>query len=115
MAAAAVLPPPSAVYTDERGVPRAAVGLPLGGSGPAGGRERLQGVGPDVNVQIPSDSRQRVVIDAVAFYVMRDGCEFEQVQCQGEGNLEPCGARPTMAQLVAAHTLRGLAPLPCRL
>lgn len=36
-------------------------------------------MGPDIDVQIPTDPRQRFVIDAMAFYVMRDGCEFEQV------------------------------------
>lgn len=40
---------------------------------------QVRGVGPDIDVQIPSDPRQRFVIDAMAFYVMRDGCEFEQV------------------------------------
>ena len=78
-AAATALPPPSAVYTDDRGVPRVAVG-PAPTPAPApGGRQRPRGVGPDVDVQIPADARQRFVIDAVAFYVMRDGCEFEQV------------------------------------
>lgn len=39
----------------------------------------VQGVGPDIEVIIPADQRQRFVVDAVAFYVMRDGTEFEQV------------------------------------
>ena len=41
--------------------------------------QEVVGLGPDIAVVIPPDPRQRFVIDAVAFYVMRDGCEFEQV------------------------------------
>lgn len=44
---------------------------------------QVRGVGPDIDVQIPTDPRQRFVIDAMAFYVMRDGCEFEQVGRRG--------------------------------
>lgn len=42
-------------------------------------RRVVTGVGPDIEVEIPADPRQRFVVDAVAFYVMRDGTEFEQV------------------------------------
>lgn len=41
--------------------------------------KEVVGFGVDIPVIIPTDPRQRFVIDAVAWYVMRDGCEFEQV------------------------------------
>ena len=43
-------------------------------------RDDVVGVGPTIEIAIPSDPRQRFVIDAVAFYVMRDGTEFEQAR-----------------------------------
>lgn len=42
------------------------------------------GRGADIEVAIPSEPRQRFIIDAMAFYVMRDGCEFEQVVMERE-------------------------------
>ncbi|GAB4814277.1 hypothetical protein N2152v2_001323 [Parachlorella kessleri] len=74
-------------YEDE-GAGRHAMG-PAGrrGGGTGGALSRVvQGVGPDIEVEIPSDSRQRFVIDALAFYVMRDGTEFEQVVMEREPN-----------------------------
>ena len=47
--------------------------------------QEVIGVGPDIPVVIPADHRQRFVIDAIAFYVLRDGCEFEQVRWPGLG------------------------------
>ena len=49
-------------------------------------KETVTGRGPDVEVSLPEDSRQRFVIDAVAAYVMRDGCEFEQVIMEREAS-----------------------------
>lgn len=49
-------------------------------------KEQMLGRGPDVEVTIPEDPRQRFVIDAVAYYVMRDGCEFEQVVMERESD-----------------------------
>lgn len=48
-------------------------------------RRVVTGVGPDIEVEIPADPRQRFVVDAVAFYVMRDGTEFEQVPGGADG------------------------------
>jgi U2-associated protein SR140 len=41
-------------------------------------KEVVRGFGDDIQVAIPSDGRQRFVVDALAFYVLRDGAEFEQ-------------------------------------
>lgn len=40
---------------------------------------QVRGVGPDIEVEIPSDPRLQFIIDSAALYVMRDGCAFEQV------------------------------------
>jgi hypothetical protein len=40
---------------------------------------RPQGVGPDLEVPIIEDLKQRFIIDSLATYVQRDGCAFEQV------------------------------------
>lgn len=47
-------------------------------------KEIVRGYGSDIVISIPEDARQRFVIDAMAYYVMRDGCEFEQVVMQRE-------------------------------
>lgn len=47
-------------------------------------KEVVVGRGRDIEVTIPVDSRQRFVIDAVAFYVLRDGCAFEQAVMSNE-------------------------------
>lgn len=39
-----------------------------------------QGVGPDIEVPIIADLRQRFILDSLATYVQRDGCAFEQVR-----------------------------------
>lgn len=84
---------------------------------------QVRGVGPDIDVQIPTDPRQRFVIDAMAFYVMRDGCEFEQVGRQGGrlcelyagmlgaawANVEACLVREH--DLPAGRPAAGLVPL----
>ena len=49
-------------------------------------KARVIGRGPDIEVSVPEDARQRFVIDAMAYYVMRDGCEFEQVVMEKEAN-----------------------------
>jgi hypothetical protein len=36
-------------------------------------------VGPDIEVPIIEDLKQRFIIDSLAVYVQRDGCAFEQV------------------------------------
>ena len=41
---------------------------------------RLQGVGPDIEVPIVEDLRERFLIDSLALYVLRDGCAIEQVR-----------------------------------
>jgi U2-associated protein SR140 len=47
------------------------------------------GRGRDIEVDIPSDPRLRFVVDAMAFYVARDGCDFEQAVMEREnGNPE---------------------------
>lgn len=47
------------------------------------------GLGDDIEVRVPEDARQRFVVDATAFYVLRDGCEFEQALMERErGNPE---------------------------
>lgn len=47
------------------------------------------GRGPRIVVHPPADERTRFVIDAVAYYVIRDGCSFEQVVMERElGNPE---------------------------
>lgn len=76
----AAVPPPAAAPGGADPFGRG--GPPCGrfGGGRTGARKaEVVGVGPDIDVQIPEDPRQRFVIDAMAFYVMRDGCEFEQV------------------------------------
>ena len=35
---------------------------------------------PDVEVRIPEDGRMRFLIDAMAAYVLEDGCDFEHVR-----------------------------------
>ena len=57
----------------------------FGGGRTGARRVEVKGVGPTIEVQIPTDPRQRFVVDAVAFYVMRDGCEFEQASLGGVG------------------------------
>lgn len=44
------------------------------------------GRGQDIEIAIPSDPRQRFVIEAMAFYVLRDGCEFEQAVMEREAS-----------------------------
>ena len=44
------------------------------------------GRGTDIEVLIPEDHKQRFMIDATAYYVLRDGCEFEQVIMEKEAN-----------------------------
>ena len=34
--------------------------------------------GPDIVIEVPADGRARYVIDALASYVVGDGCAFEQ-------------------------------------
>jgi len=41
--------------------------------------KEVEGVGSDVEVVAPQDARVRFIIDTMALYVLRDGCEFEQV------------------------------------
>ncbi|PRW57019.1 U2 snRNP-associated SURP motif-containing -like isoform X1 [Chlorella sorokiniana] len=73
----AAVPPPVADAAGRR------IGK-FGGGRTGARKEEVRGVGPDIDVQIPTDPRQRFVIDAMAFYVMRDGCEFEQVVMEKE-------------------------------
>ncbi|KAL4450080.1 hypothetical protein ABPG77_010749 [Micractinium sp. CCAP 211/92] len=83
----AAVPPPAAAPGGADPFGRG--GPPCGrfGGGRTGARKaEVVGVGPDIDVQIPEDPRQRFVIDAMAFYVMRDGCEFEQVIMEREGS-----------------------------
>ncbi len=44
-------------------------------------RTHAQGVGPDIEVPIIEDLRERFIIDSLALYVLRDGCAIEQVCC----------------------------------
>jgi len=44
------------------------------------------GLGTEIEVSIPEDHRQRFIIDGTAYYVLRDGCEFEQVIMEKEAN-----------------------------
>jgi U2-associated protein SR140 len=44
------------------------------------------GRGKDIEVTIPEDHRQRFIIDATAYYVLRDGCEFEQAVMEKEAD-----------------------------
>ena len=39
----------------------------------------MVGVGSDIEVKIPDDTRMRFIVDSMALYVLRDGCEFEQM------------------------------------
>lgn len=52
-------------------------------------REWHRGVGSDIEVRIPADLRLRYVIDTLAVYVAKDGCEFEQV-CLYTGTNNSC-------------------------
>ncbi|CAD7701765.1 unnamed protein product [Ostreobium quekettii] len=47
-------------------------------------KEEAQGVGPDIEVQIPADGHVRYIVDLLASYVLRDGCAFEQVVMERE-------------------------------
>lgn len=47
----------------------------------SGSRQQVVGVGPPIEVHIPSDPRLQYIIDTVAMYVLKDGCAFEQVRC----------------------------------
>ncbi|KAF6245152.1 hypothetical protein COO60DRAFT_1467710, partial [Scenedesmus sp. NREL 46B-D3] len=42
-------------------------------------RTTIKGAGRDVEVKGPGDSKQRFIIDSMALYVLKDGCEFEQM------------------------------------
>ena len=63
---------------------------------PAATRERLEdgpapkaitlGVGPDVVVALPDTAKRRYIIDATAFYVARDGYEFEDLIRKKQAN-----------------------------
>ena len=85
-------PPPGGLAA---GTEDGAIGIPLAAA-PEASRQRMHdgpppkpiivGRGPDIEVAIPSESRQRFLIDAMAFYVMRDGCEFEQVVMERESD-----------------------------
>eukprot|EP00798_Chlamydomonas_sp_ICE-L_P032267 gene32267-16833_t len=44
-----------------------------------------QGVGPQIEVQIP-ESRVRYIVDTLALYILKDGCEFEQIVMEQEQN-----------------------------
>ncbi len=72
-------------------------GKVVGGGGGGGGamqwstgsdqihRDALHvGVGPDVDVRLPSDMRLRFIIDTLAVYVLKDGCELEQIVMEVE-------------------------------
>ena len=37
------------------------------------------GCGPDLRIMEPADERQRYIIDMLASYVLKDGCDLEQV------------------------------------
>jgi len=47
-------------------------------------KEKVHGIGPDIIVNLPEDSRSRFVIDAMAVFVARDGFEFEQAIMENE-------------------------------
>lgn len=49
-------------------------------------KQEVVGMGPDIHVLIPADPRQRFVIDAMAYYVLQDGCDFEQAIMENEYN-----------------------------
>eukprot|EP00878_Enallax_costatus_P008741 GHUV01009136.1.p1 GENE.GHUV01009136.1~~GHUV01009136.1.p1 ORF type:complete len:411 (+),score=80.68 GHUV01009136.1:1630-2862(+) len=42
-------------------------------------REVIKGVGTNVEVRLPDDPKTRFIIDSMALYVLKDGCEFEQL------------------------------------
>uniref|UniRef100_A0A6S8KMZ3 U2 snRNP-associated SURP motif-containing protein n=2 Tax=Dunaliella TaxID=3044 RepID=A0A6S8KMZ3_DUNTE len=44
------------------------------------------GVGPDIEVPIIEDLRERFIIDSLALYVLRDGCAIEQLVMEEEQN-----------------------------
>ncbi|KIY92374.1 U2-associated protein [Monoraphidium neglectum] len=51
--------------------------------------KEILGVGKDVEVVAPQDTRMRFIIDTMALYVLRDGCEFEQlVMAERQGDPE---------------------------
>lgn len=75
----AAVPPPVAAQGGRRAPPCGR----FGGGRTGARKEEVVGVGPDIDVSIPGDARQRFIIDALACYVMRDGCEFEQVRWGG--------------------------------
>jgi U2-associated protein SR140 len=105
-----VWPPPgsNATAPEEGAVPAGAAGVYNGSTSahlahhhampaaPESTRQRMHdgpppkatviGLGPDIEVTIPEDHRQRFIIDATAYYVLRDGCELEQVLMEKEAN-----------------------------
>lgn len=43
------------------------------------------GCGPDLRITEPADERQRYIIDMLASYVLKDGCDLEQVGSEYPG------------------------------
>ena len=44
-----------------------------------GSQDVHAGCGPDLRIMEPADERQRYIIDMLASYVLKDGCDLEQV------------------------------------
>lgn len=57
----------------------------------------LQGVGPDIEVPILEDMRERFIIDSLALYVQRDGCAIEQVGACAACACACCGLAEVLA------------------
>eukprot|EP00889_Picochlorum_renovo_P007014 jgi/Picre1/34044/NNA_001521.t1 len=73
-------PPSSAAVNPESTRKRSIDGPPI--------KEKINGKGPEVIIEVPKDERTRFIIDALALYVVKDGFDFEQAILQNEKDNE---------------------------